>query len=143
MSKVHYRSATSLPLVIGQRMLILECLPQICKGYASKTWHASTVTLILLVANLTNTKWCKKPEKWLKPLHMGTCLTVLGKSYPMNTYMTGFGCFSNLCVLVLSMKVASALEGLMGALSMNGLINIFLVKYHVFISHKLIPCHNI
>ena len=29
-------------------------------------------TLMLLVDNLANTKWCKKPEKWLKPWQMGT-----------------------------------------------------------------------
>ena len=28
--------------------------------------------LMLVVANLANTKWCKKPEKWLKPWQMGT-----------------------------------------------------------------------
>ena len=36
------------------------------------------------------------------------------KSYPMNTNMIGFRWFSkNLCILVLWMKVASALEGLL------------------------------
>ena len=39
-------------------------------------------------------------------------LIVLSESYSMNTNMTGFGWFSSLCVLVLWMKVASALEGL-------------------------------
>ena len=39
-------------------------------------------------------------------------LIVLSESYQMNTNMTGFGWFSSLCVLVLWMKVASALEGL-------------------------------
>ena len=34
------------------------------------------LTLLLLVANLVNTKWCNKPEKWLKPWHMGTHLRV-------------------------------------------------------------------
>ena len=41
---------------------------------------------------------------------MGTHLSVLSESYPMNTNMTGV--FKNLCVLVLRMKVASALKGL-------------------------------
>ena len=43
---------------------------------------------------------------------MGTHLKVLRMSHPMNTNMTGFGCFSMICVLVLWTKVASALEGL-------------------------------
>ena len=75
---------------------------------------------MLLVANLANTKSCKKPEKWLKPRHMGTHLRVLSESYPMNTNMTVFRCFlflfffKNLCFLaiVLCTKIASALEGL-------------------------------
>ena len=50
----------------------------------------------LLVANLTNTKWCGKPDKWLKPWHMGTPLRVLSKSYLMNTNMTGFIWFSKI-----------------------------------------------
>ena len=29
---------------------------------------------MLLVANLANTKWCKIPEKWLKPWNMGIVL---------------------------------------------------------------------
>ena len=45
--------------------------------------------LMLVVANLVNTKWCKKPEKYLKPWHMGTHLRVL-----MNTNMTRFRWFS-------------------------------------------------
>ena len=43
---------------------------------------------------------------------MGTHLTVLGESYPMNTNMTGFKWFSKNCILVLWTKEASALEGL-------------------------------
>ena len=42
---------------------------------------------MLLVANLANTKWCKKAEKWLKPRQMGTHLRVLSESSPMNTNM--------------------------------------------------------
>ena len=45
--------------------------------------------LILLLANLATTKWCTKPEKWLKPWHRGTYLRVLSKSYPISTNMTG------------------------------------------------------
>ena len=45
---------------------------------------------------------------------MGTHLRVLSESYPMNTNIVGFRCFSKeKCVLVLwRMKAASALEGL-------------------------------
>ena len=52
------------------------------------------LTLMLLVANLANTKWCKNSEKWRKPWQMGTHLKVLGESFPMNTNMTGFRWFS-------------------------------------------------
>ena len=40
---------------------------------------------------------------------MGTHLKVLSESFPMNTNMKGF---KHLCVLVLWMKVVSALDGL-------------------------------
>ena len=33
------------------------------------------LTLMLLVANLADIKWCKKSEEWLKPWHMGTHLS--------------------------------------------------------------------
>ena len=45
---------------------------------------------MLLVANLTNTKLCKNPEKSPKPWQMGTHLRVLSESFPMSTNMTGF-----------------------------------------------------
>ena len=62
-------------------------------------------------------KMIKKPGKCLKPWQMGTHLRVLSESFLMNTNMTGFRWFSkNLCILVLWMKVASALEGLIPAL---------------------------
>ena len=51
----------------------------------------------------------KTKKKWLKPWHLGTHLRVLNESYPMSTNMTGF---KNSCILVLWMKVTSALEGL-------------------------------
>ena len=62
-------------------------------------------------------KMIKKPGKCLKPWQMGTHLRVLSESFLMNTDMTGFRWFSkNLCILVLWMNVASALEGLIPAL---------------------------
>ena len=54
------------------------------------------LTLMLLVANLTNKKSCKTPEKWLKTWHSGTHLRVLSESYLMNTNMTGFRCLSKI-----------------------------------------------
>ena len=49
---------------------------------------------MLLVANLANKEMMQKPEKWLKHWHMGTILTALSESYPMNTNMAGFRWFS-------------------------------------------------
>ena len=50
------------------------------------------LTLMLLVANLANTKWLEKPGNWLSPRHMGTHLRVLSESFPMNINMTVFKC---------------------------------------------------
>ena len=67
------------------------------------------LTFILLVVNLADIKWCKKPEKWLKPWHMGTHLRVLSTSFPMNTNMTGLSWFSKIFWVL--RWIASALEG--------------------------------
>ena len=58
------------------------------------TDHLRVFPFMLPVANLANTKWCKKAEKLRKPWHMGTHLRVLNESFPMNTKMTGFRWFS-------------------------------------------------
>ena len=50
----------------------------------------AVLTLMLLVANFAQTKWCKKVEKWRKHWQMGTHLGVLNESFPMNTIVTGF-----------------------------------------------------
>ena len=63
------------------------CCHEYCQNYLAWkslfTWNVImtllglryALSLMLLVAKLTNTKWCKKsPEKWLKPWHMGTHL---------------------------------------------------------------------
>ena len=85
--------------------MVSQCLPWVLQ-------LSLIATLMLLVANLASTKLCKKTEKWLKLWHMGTHLTVLSESYPMNTNMTGIKCFSkNLWVLVIWVKVAPPLEG--------------------------------
>ena len=64
--------------------------------------HTLLLTLMLRVANLTNTKWGKNPweitETSLKQWQMGTHLKVLNESYPMNTNMTWFRWFSKIFV---------------------------------------------
>ena len=47
----------------------------------------------MFIKRMSYTKWCKKPEIWLKPKHMGTHLIVLSESYPMNTNIIGFRWF--------------------------------------------------
>ena len=51
----------------------------LCCDRNSSLWSLQTLilTLMLLVANLANTKWCKTLERWLKPWHMGTHLRAL------------------------------------------------------------------
>ena len=62
-----------------------------CHLYTRST-IAHFLNPMLLLANFVNTKWCRKPEKLLKPWKMGTHLRVLlDKSFPMNTNMTGQG----------------------------------------------------
>ena len=87
----------------------------------AKHTQGSSFTLMLLVANLAIIKWCKIPEKWLKPWHMGTHLRVLSESYPMNINMIGFRWFSKVFGLALDWvkaceKVTSDL-GLIGGFS--------------------------
>ena len=45
------------------------------------------------MANFANTKWCKTPNKWLKPWHISTQLKVFCESSPMNTNTSWFRCF--------------------------------------------------
>ena len=61
--------------------------------FRQKFLGKTTLPLMLLVANLANTIWCKRPKQWLKPWRLGTHQRVLSKSYPMNTNMTGYRCF--------------------------------------------------
>ena len=61
----------------------------------------TSLTLMLVVAKLANTKLSKTPWKWPKPWKMGTHLRVLSKRYPMHTNMIRFRCLSKLCILVL------------------------------------------
>ena len=57
-----------------------KCGLQECAKYAliELLGNSYSITyLFLLVANLATTKWCKKPENWLKPWLIGTYLGVL------------------------------------------------------------------
>ena len=60
-----------------QKRHALRQLRPILKANLSIYYYYYHVLIMLLVANSTKTKWCKKPEKWLKPWHMGTHLRVL------------------------------------------------------------------
>ena len=51
------------------------------------------LTLMLLLANLANKKWCKKSWKTLETWHVGTHLRELRESFPMITNITGFRWF--------------------------------------------------
>ena len=70
--------------------------PQNYQDPCLRHFRVSLLTLMLLVANLANSKWCKKHVKWLKPWQMGIHLRVVSESYPMNTNMTGFRWFSKI-----------------------------------------------
>ena len=74
---------------------------------------------MLLVTYLTNTKICKKLEKWLEPWNMGTHMRVLSESYPMNTNMTGLDGFLKSLYLWFWVKVDLALEGLVQELNVS------------------------
>ena len=62
-------------------------------GLLSWYQYSASLTLMLLVANLANIKWCRKPGKWLKHWQMGTHLRVLSEIFPMNTNKIGFRWF--------------------------------------------------
>ena len=71
-------------------VLFIHALTLLCplKEEASIQWYVTigstvilllTLTLMLLMANFVDTKWCKHilKQNWLKPWHMGTCTRVL------------------------------------------------------------------
>ena len=78
--------------------------------------QAELLTLMLLVANLANTKWGKKaendwnPGKWVLIWHF----TQLSNEYQHDRVKM---VIKNLCIIAISMKLASALEGLTISLS--------------------------
>ena len=86
-----------------------SCTPQIGMGEQI----VFSLTLVLLEANLANTKYSKNPEKSLKPWHIGTHLRVLREGYPMSTNMTDFRWFSKFCIFLQWTKVVPAWKGLM------------------------------
>ena len=53
----------------------------------------SILTLMLLVANITNAKLCQKADELTENLAYGTHLRELSGSLPMNFNMTGFRWF--------------------------------------------------
>ena len=63
-------------------------------------WNILILTHMLLVANLDNAKWCKKPKLWLKPWHMGTHLSAQ-RELPNEYQHDGLDGFKNICVIVL------------------------------------------
>ena len=78
------------------------------------SFRRRVLTLMLLVTNLANIRWCKNIEKWLKPWHNSSESTLwavwgLSNEYPHDRVSM---IFKHICVLVLWMKEASALEGL-------------------------------
>ena len=104
--------------------------------------HFLSLTLMLLVANLANTKCCKKPEKGLETWHMGTHLRVLNESFAVNTYMTGFRWFSKSFTSLLWTQVASAVEGSISGIS--GFITFLwrrFAKYGSLCYHFFLPLY--
>ena len=72
--------------------------------------NVQILTLMLLLANLANTKWCKKTWKITKTL---AWYGYSGRAFQWIPTWQGLNDFQNLCVLVLWTKVALALEGLL------------------------------
>ena len=64
---------------------IMKCLSYIYKHLHFDTKFTVPQPLahgcLNLLANFANAKWCKNPENWLKPWHMGTILRELSESY--------------------------------------------------------------
>ena len=74
---------------------------------------------MLLVANLAITKWCKKPEKLLKPWQMGIHLRVLKESYH------AYQLFMNILHTKPFRNVAGTFKEILG-LSLDNSKNIFI-----------------
>ena len=65
-------------------------------GYSSYTKYTNLNRVLpaAIFFYLANTKWCKTPEKLLKPRHMGTHMRVLSESFLTNTNTTGLRWFT-------------------------------------------------
>ena len=77
---------------IGNLVMWLCCC-EVCfrMGLLSRLqWYSITLTLIMVVASLANTIWCKNAENIWKPGTPDTHMRVIIESYPMNTNTTGF-----------------------------------------------------
>ena len=67
-----------------------------------RVMSSTLLNLMLLVASFGQYKMMQKPEKWLKPWHMGTHLRVLSEIYLLDTNMTCFRWLSKtLCLCAL------------------------------------------
>ena len=90
--------------IVYQNLIVNSIFEIDCLILQGLPWWPSglrrCLTLMLLVANLANTKWCINPGKWSKPWQMGAYLRVLSESFLMSTNMTGFRCFSKIFAYV-------------------------------------------
>ena len=90
--------------------------PRVCASpNRTEESHLTLIRLMLLVANLTKTKWCKGPEKWLNRPGTWTWVLIdlsnqieLCKEYKHDRDCT---IFKHRCFPLLWTKVASALVG--------------------------------
>ena len=98
--------------------------------HCTKVTSASEgLTLMLLMATLANTKWCKSPKNFTETLANG-CLSESTYQELSNEYQYDrvWMVIRNLCILVLWTKLASALEGL----SWSAHRSIFHITFKVF-----------
>ena len=122
---------------------------------APEDYVRELLTLMLLVANLANTKGWKKPENDWNPGKWVLIWEYSTRAIQWIPTRQGLVSFQGFCVLVLWMKVASALEGL----SMNGLTNceltvamichdLWLITMGAWecsgsqLGYKQVPCNN-
>ena len=107
---------TNLLSKVNRNITLLSIVIKLCCKYRDRVYvlDMDVLTRVSLVANLANTKWCKtflfkywNPGKWVSHLR------VLSANFQMNTKMIGrVEIYLENVVLVLWIKVSSALEGL-------------------------------
>ena len=98
------------------------------RGYFEKSQPLQCWWLIWPIRNDANIK------ERLKPWHIGTCVRVLNKSYPMNTDMTGFRWFQ----MVLFMIAAFFTEKSKWQMRYI-FVRHYLLTVHVCAVHKRVP----